>query len=123
MGITRVGVAVTVFVGIGVEVADGIVCVCDGVAEVVGLPVGAGVNVGNDVGTKDVDVGKGAKVGKPNKEVGVPCVPSVGNKTALGIGVDVGRGRSKGIRVEQRQQITNSNKPGRRILTHCPCAR
>ena len=123
MGMTRVGVAVTVFVGIGVGVADGMVCVCDGVAEAVGIPVGKAVNVGKDVGAKDVDVGNGVKVRKSNKPVGVPCVPCVGNKIGLGRGVEAERGRNKERVIEQRQQTTSRNKPGIRILPHCPCSR
>lgn len=78
--------------------------------------------MGNGVGTKNVDVGNGVKVRKSNKPVGVASVPSVGKRTGLGRGVE-GRGRNQGIRLEQTQHITNRNKPGRRILPHCPCWR
>jgi hypothetical protein len=118
---TRVGVAVIVFVGIGVAVATG--KVCDGIAEAVGFPVGEGVKVGNDVGTNDVEVGNGVKVKKLNKPVGVLCVPSIGEGTGLGGGVDASRTRNKRIKVEQAQHNTNRNKAGRRILPHCPCSR
>ena len=125
MGGTFVGVAVTVFVGNGVAVGGGTVCVPvgRGVAEAVGIPVGEAVNVGNGVGTKEVDVGNGVKVRKLNKPVGVVCVPSVGKRIGLATGVEAGRGRNKGIKLEQRQHNTNRNKPGIRILTNCPCSR
>jgi hypothetical protein len=114
-----VGEAVAVLVGSGVLVAAGTVCVG------VSVPVGEGVNVGNGVGTKDVDVGKGVKVGKSNsnKGVGVACVACVGKRMGLGTGLEAGRGRNKEIVTEQRQHNTSRNKPGIRILAHCPCWR
>ena len=123
MGGTFVGVMVTVFVGTGVAVAVGMVCVWEGVAEAVGIPVGEEVNVGNGVGTKEVDVGNGVKVRKLNRPVGVTSVPSVRKRTGLGDGLEAGRGRNKRIRLEQRQHNTNRTKPRRRILPCCPCFR
>lgn len=125
MGGMSVGVAVAVFVGNGVAVGGGMVCVPvgRGVAEAVGIPVGEAVNVGNGVGKKEVDVGNGVKVRKLNKPVGVICVPSIGKMTGLAIGVEAGRGRNKRIRLVQRQHNTNRNKPSRRILPRCPCSR
>jgi hypothetical protein len=118
-GLVGVGVAVAVSVGSGVMVAVGIPCVG------VSVPVGKGVIVGNGVGTKAVDVGNGVKVGKSklNKGVGVSCVPCVGKRTGLDTELEGVRGRNQGIRLEQTQQNTSRNKPGRRILPHCPCWR
>lgn len=112
-----------VFLGNGVAVGGGMVCVGGGVAEAVGIPVGEEVNVGNGVGTKEVDVGNGVKVRKLNKPVGVTGVPSVGKRTGLGKGVEAGRVRNKSIRLEQIQQNKNRKKPSRRILPHWPCSR
>ena len=84
--------------------------------------MGEEVNVGNGVGTKNVEVGNGVKVRKSNKPVGVTCVPSVGKMTGLGRGEEE-RGRNQGIRLEQTQHNTIKNKPGRRILPNCPCWR
>ena len=73
--------------------------------------------MGNGVGTKSVDVGNGVKVGKskPNKGVGLACVPSVGKRTGLGTGVAELRGPNREIRIEQRQQNTIRAETGRRI--------
>ena len=111
---------VAVIVGSGVKVAVG------GLDVDVGLPVGAGVNVGNGLGTENVNVGKGVSVGmsKLNKGVGVGCVPAVvGKMFGLGTAVDAPRDpkRSTLIRAEHRQQNTNTESIANRILPVCPC--
>ena len=118
-GFVAVGAIDAVPLGIDVPVAVG----RDGVS--VGLHVGAGVRVGNAVGTKDVSVGNGVNVEKsePNKRVGVACVPSVGKILGLGRALEGLREGSKETRTEQKQQNTSSNSAGTRILTICPCWR
>ena len=126
MGGTFVGVGGGVLVGTGVEVAGGVfvtVTVGESVGEAVAMPVGEAVNVGNGVGTKDVDVGNGVKVRKSNKPVGVTGVPSVGKRKGLGRGVEADLVRNRESVIEQRQHNTTRNNPGTRILPHCPCWR
>ena len=120
-GFVAVGSGEAVPLGIDVNVAVGTrrVGVC--------VPVGEAVRVGNAEGTKLVRVGKGVNVGKSklNKEVGVACgpaVPSVGKTLGLGRVLE-GLRDNKGIRTEQRQQNTSTNRAGIRTLTTCPCRR
>ena len=121
-----------VAVGIGEAVALGIeVPVAVGTGPVgVGVPVGGvgeAVRVGNAVGMKLVPVGNGVNVGKSklNKGVGVTCGPAVPSvRKILGLGRALeGLRDNKGIRTEQRQQNTSTNRVGIRTLTTCPCWR
>jgi hypothetical protein len=113
------GIAEAVALGIAVSVAVDVGRVG------VGLPVGEAVSVGNAVGTKDVPVGNGVNVSKPepNKLVGVTCVPSVGKIFGLGVILEVLRAGNTEIRAEQRQQNTSRNRAGISTLTACPCWR
>jgi len=104
------GIDVAVTVGVGV----GTVCVGMGVA------VARSGVVGNAVGA--TRVGKGVEP-KPNSAVGVACVPVLVKKMGLGVIPEVLRAPTgiKRKRTEHRQQNTNRNKPGKRILPSCPC--
>ena len=126
MELTLVAVAVAggfVAVGLGDAVALGIdVPVAVGTNRVgVWVPVAEGVRVGNAVGMKDVRVGNGVNVEKPNKGVDVACVPSVGKTLGLGRTLEGLRAGNKGIINEQRQQNPSRNRAGIRTLTTCPC--
>ena len=114
-GFVAVGTGEAVALGIGVPVP----VAANGVA--VKMPVGEGVRLGNAVGTKAVEVGSGVNVEKWNKEVGVACVPSVGETVGLGERSEGLPGRSKGIRSEQRQQNASRNRTGIRTLTVRGC--
>ena len=112
-GFVALGTVDAVALGIGVPVDVNV----DRVD--VGLPVGEAVSVGNAVGTKDVSVGNGVKVSKPepNKLVGVTCVPSVGKIFGLGVILEELRAGNTEIRAEQRQQKASRNRAGMRTLT------
>ena len=116
-GFVAVGTGDAVALGVDVPVAVG----TDRVG--VWVPVGEGVRVGNAVGTKNVRVGNGVNVEKPNKGVAVTWVPSVGKTVGLGSTLEGLRDGNKGIRTEQRQQNTSSNRAGIRTLMICPCWR
>ena len=60
---------------------------------------------------------------KLNKGVGVTCGPAVPSvRKILGLGRALeGLRDNKGIRTEQRQQNTSTNRAGIRTLTTCPC--
>jgi len=114
-GFVAVGTGDAVALGIGVPVP----VAANGVE--VWVPVGEGVRDGNAVTTKAVEVGSGVNVEKWNKEVGVACVPSVGETVGLGDRLEGLRDCSKGIRSEQRQQNASRNRTGIRTLTVRPC--
>jgi hypothetical protein len=118
-GFVALGTADAVALGIAVNVAVDVGRVG------VGLPVGEAVSVGNAVGTKDVPVGNGVNVSKPepNKPVGVTCVPAVGKIFGLGVILEELRAGNTEIRAEQRQQNTSRNRAGISTLTACPCWR
>ena len=118
-GFVALGTLDAVALGIAVSVAVGVGRVG------VGLPVAEAVSVGNAVGTKDVPVGNGVNVSKPepNKLVGVTCVPSVGKIFGLGVISEELRAGNTEISAEQRQQNTSRNSAGMSTLTACPCRR
>jgi hypothetical protein len=95
-------------VGMGVDVLKAVAVACVGD----GVPVREGVKLGNDVGTKNVRVGNGVRVGKLNREVGVASVPRVGKTSGLGGTSEGARERSKGIGARQRQQNKTPSSPG-----------
>jgi hypothetical protein len=103
-----------VFVGIGVLVAVGTTCV--GVC----VPVGGPGVVGSEVGAARVGNGLAPKL---NKAVGVACVATLGKMIGLGgiAGELRGPAGNNVNRIEQRQQNTSKNKPGKSVLPSCPC--